>query len=174
MVINLLNLIAKDDADKNFLVGHEANEIFVGADKYKVLNSNEFTLYVHHYKNHEISIKGECEVELEFFCDRCLVPVAKCVTILLEKEINLDAELEDDYTIEHSNYIDGYNLDIDKLLYNEILIGWPMKVLCDADCKGVCGICGQNLNKGVCDCEDTNLDPRMSVIRDVYKNFKEV
>ena len=72
------------------------------------------------------------------------------------------------------NYIDGYNLDVDKLIYNEILIGWPMKILCREDCKGICNMCGQNLNKGTCDCEDTSLDPRMSVIRDVFKNFKEV
>ena len=35
-------------------------------------------------------------------------------------------------------------------------------------------LCGQNLNEGTCDCEDTGLDPRMSVIRDLFKNFKEV
>ena len=49
-----------------------------------------------------------------------------------------------------------------------------MKVLCSEDCKGICNVCGQNLNEGTCDCEDTGLDPRMSVIRDVFKNFKEV
>ena len=70
--------------------------------------------------------------------------------------------------------IDGYYLDVDKMLYNEILIGWPMKVLCSEDCKGICNVCGQNLNKGTCDCEDTSLDPRMSVVRDLFKNFKEV
>ena len=76
--------------------------------------------------------------------------------------------------LDEKNYIDGYNLDVDKLLYNEILIGWPMKILCREDCKGICSVCGQNLNEGTCDCEDTGLDPRMSVIRDVFKNFKEV
>ena len=76
--------------------------------------------------------------------------------------------------LDEKNYIDGYNLDVDKLIYNEILIGWPMKILCREDCKGICNMCGQNLNKGTCDCEDTSLDPRMSVIRDVFKNFKEV
>ena len=76
--------------------------------------------------------------------------------------------------LDEKNYIDGYNLDVDKLLYNEILIGWPMKILCSETCKGICNTCGQNLNKGTCNCEDTSLDPRMSVIRDVFKNFKEV
>ena len=75
---------------------------------------------------------------------------------------------------EETNYIDGYTLDVDQLVRNEILIGWPTKILCGEDCKGICSVCGQNLNEGTCDCEDTSLDPRMSVIRDVFKNFKEV
>ena len=74
----------------------------------------------------------------------------------------------------HKEWVDGYHLDVEQLLYNEILVGWPMKVLCSEDCKGICSVCGQNLNEGSCDCEDTSLDPRMSVIRDVFKNFKEV
>ena len=63
---------------------------------------------------------------------------------------------------------------MDKLLYNEILSEWPEKVLCREDCKGLCKVCGQNLNAGSCDCEEPGLDPRMSVVRDLFKNFKEV
>ena len=110
-------------------------------------------------------------------CDRCLKEVPYEFLIEFEKDMNLNelnqSEAHDE-TAEEKNYIDGYNLDVDKLLYNEILIGWPMKILCREDCKGICNMCGQNLNKGTCDCEDTSLDPRMSVIRDVFKNFKEV
>ena len=76
--------------------------------------------------------------------------------------------------LDESNFISGYHLDVDKMLYNEILIGWPTKVLCSEDCKGICNVCGQNLNMGTCNCEDTALDPRMSVVRDLFKNFKEV
>ena len=83
-----------------------------------------------------------------------------------------DAELREGF--DESNFIDGYYLDVDKMLYNEILVGWPTKVLCSEDCKGICSVCGQNLNEGICDCEDTGLDPRMSVVRDLFKNFKEV
>ena len=87
-----------------------------------------------------------------------------------EKKLHISCDGESD----EANYIDGYHLDVEQLLYNEILVGWPMKVLCSEDCKGICSVCGQNLNEGSCDCEDTSLDPRMSVIRDLYKNFKEV
>ena len=83
-----------------------------------------------------------------------------------------DAELTEE--LDESNFIDGYHLDVDKLLYGEILSDWPVKVLCREDCKGLCKVCGQNLNTKSCDCEDTGLDPRMSVVRDLFKNFKEV
>ena len=82
-----------------------------------------------------------------------------------------EVESED---LDEANYIDGYTLDVDQLISSEILIGWPTKILCSEDCKGICNVCGQNLNQGTCNCEDTSLDPRMSVIRDVFKNFKEV
>ena len=120
----------------------------------------------------KLVITGQADVTLNIPCDRCLKEVEVPFSLDFEKHVNLEAE--DDKESDETNYIDGYNLDVDKLLYNEILIGWPMKVLCSEDCKGICSVCGQNLNEGSCDCEDTSLDPRMSVIRDVFKNFKEV
>jgi len=35
----------------------------------------------------------------------------------------------------------------------EILLSLPMKILCKKTCKGLCPICGQNLNKGKCKCK---------------------
>ena len=42
------------------------------------------------------------------------------------------------------------------------------------DCKGLCSICGHNLNVSECGCDRESLDPRMSVFKDILKNFKEV
>ena len=56
----------------------------------------------------------------------------------------------------------------------EILMNWPMQVLCKEDCKGLCPSCGANLNLTTCDCDSTDLDPRMAKIRDVFSKFKEV
>ena len=83
-----------------------------------------------------------------------------------------DAELREGF--DESDFINGYHLDVDKMLFQEILMCWPEKVLCREDCRGICNVCGQNLNQGSCDCEDTGLDPRMSVVRELFKNFKEV
>ena len=35
-------------------------------------------------------------------------------------------------------YVNGYNLDVDQMVRNELTLSLPMKVLCDEDCKGIC------------------------------------
>ena len=75
---------------------------------------------------------------------------------------------------EEKDYIGGYELDVDRLVFGEILISMPGKTLCTPDCKGLCSICGHNLNVSECGCDRESLDPRMSVFKDILKNFKEV
>ncbi len=142
---------------------------------FPIVGKEDAHIVVKHVKQRELFIEGKAYLELEISCDRCLEPVRVPFALEFTKRVDLeksDGEQSDE--LDEKNYIDGYHLDVDKLLYNEILIGWPMKILCSEDCKGICNVCGQNLNQGTCTCEDTGLDPRMSVIRDVFKNFKEV
>ena len=95
--------------------------------------------------------------------------------ITFEKEVDFNlTDEERTEGLDETNYIIGYNLDVDALIYDEILMDFPMKPLCSEDCKGLCKVCGTNLNENTCDCDTTVLDPRMSVIRDIFKNFKEV
>jgi len=43
-------------------------------------------------------------------------------------------------------------LEMDNAIREEILLHFPMKVLCKTDCKGLCAACGSNLNHSRCDC----------------------
>ena len=93
---------------------------------------------------------------------------------LIFKILKRGEKLKIEEAKEEKDYIDGYDLDVDKLVFGEILISMPGKTLCKEDCKGICLICGANLNKGECGCDRDILDPRMSVFKDILKNFKEV
>ena len=95
---------------------------------------------------------------------------ANSATLKLDIE---DSVLVDD-EMEENDYLIGFELDVDKLVYAEILVNWPMKVLCKEDCEGICNVCGANLNKGDCGCQRTELDPRMAAIQDIFSKFKEV
>ena len=121
------------------------------------------------------SMRGEGEVVLRIPCSRCLEPVE--VPIHVEIEDKIDLKLSDEERARELNeqfYVSGYNLDVDRLVGNELTLNLPMKVLCREDCKGICNRCGTNLNYGTCDCDTRSLDPRMSVIQDIFKQLKEV
>ena len=101
-------------------------------------------------------------------------------TIGVENEVlNVDDVIEfnkteSDEEQEEKDYIDGYNLDVDRLIFGELLVSIPGKILCREDCKGLCPVCGTNLNVAECGCDRDVLDPRMSVFKDILNNFKEV
>ena len=67
-----------------------------------------------------------------------------------------------------SYLVDG-KLDVDKLVYEELLVNLPAKTLCKVNCKGLCKKCGKNLNFNNCDCDTEDLDPRMAKIRDIFR-----
>lgn len=117
-----------------------------------------------------ITAKGK--IILEGCCDRCLETAEIPFKISIHKEIDLNEDTASVYP--EIKQEKGYYLDADQLVYDELLVGWPAKILCKEACRGLCNVCGQNLNTGACNCEDTSLNPQMAAIRDIFKNFKEV
>jgi uncharacterized protein len=55
----------------------------------------------------------------------------------------------------------SFDIDVDEVLRQYKLLADPLKLLCRPDCRGLCPVCGQNWNKGECDCQaeaDTRWD----------------
>ena len=46
-------------------------------------------------------------------------------------------------------------IDLDQDIKEEIILDYPIKPLCNPDCKGLCPKCGKNLNEGGCSCAIT-------------------
>ena len=141
---------------------------------FPIIKKTPFTLQLTNEENKRMLIEAEVDVTIEIPCDRCLTPVAEEFHIEVSREVPIgecEAASEDE---DEFDYVDGFNLDVDRLIYGEILVNWPTKVLCKEDCKGICKVCGKNLNKGDCNCQRTELDPRMAAIQDVFNKFKEV
>lgn len=175
MLLNLSDVLGEQHKTIEREIPVEMTEISHESFTYPILSKDLLSLKIEHIKNRELLITGTCRLIVEIPCDRCLEPVETELMLDFSKDVDLDVpDGEQPEELDETNYIDGYELDVEQLLCNEVLIGWPTKILCSDDCKGICNICGQNLNRGACSCEDTSLDPRMSVIRDIFESFKEV
>ena len=175
MIINISEVLSEPHKSLDEVINPELRQVNISGRTFKIKKIDPLHLRIDFLEDKKLLIKGETKVTVVIPCDRCLEDVDTELDLSFEKNVKpgvSDPDVDDES--DEANYIDGYHLDVEQLLYNEILIGWPAKVLCSEDCKGICSVCGQNLNYGSCDCEDTSLDPRMSVIRDVFKNFKEV
>ena len=142
---------------------------------FPVLAKEPIELTITNTGDRNLEIRGTGKITVGIPCDRCLEEVSTEIPLEIERKLDMKLTDEDRVNdLDESSYLTGMDLDVDQLVYLEVLMSWPLKVLCREDCKGLCNVCGQNLNTGSCNCEDTGLDPRMSVVRDLFKNFKEV
>lgn len=89
--------------------------------------------------NKGILVYTEVAIPRIIVCSRCLEEVQQVVKHNFELcyEVNKLGEL----------------LEIDDDIREEVLLNFPMKVLCKPDCKGICTGCGVNLNVGKCKCK---------------------
>ena len=114
-------------------------------------------------------------VDYQAECARCLTPVCGCFSLDLEKTVatkdmlgDVDEDKLDDYAIVE----DGF-LDMDELLLLQMEMEFPVRFLCKDDCRGLCQRCGKNLNDGPCNCEKSELDPRLEPLRALYERLKQ-
>lgn len=175
MLLDLSRVLSEQHLSLDETVPCSIEAFQKGNQTFPVRERDDVKVSVEHVEGRTYRIRAAGRLVLEIPCDRCLEPVRMEFKPEYDRKVVLGGEdAGQAEQSEETSYIDGYALDADELVRKEILIGWPAKILCREDCKGICSVCGQNLNEGTCNCEDTGLDPRMSVIRDVFKNFKEV
>jgi len=80
--------------------------------------------------------------------------------------IEIDPDVDEDVLRETADG-HGFEINLGALLWQELVLALPIKVLCKAECKGICPECGKNLNQESCACDNEKLDPRMAALRDL-------
>jgi uncharacterized protein len=118
---------------------------------------------------------GRVKTTLELPCSRCLEPFTSPVdsefTLRYQpREQNAgegEREIQED-DLSTAFYQDE-EIDLGELMREQFYLALPMKPLCQDGCRGLCPICGTNLNRGSCDCKREWEDPRMAVLKTLKK-----
>ena len=175
MIVDLSKIISNKNKEMTKEVCLEMLSFDAGLGEFPIRSFAPFPLSFANLNHKTLQITGRTDVTIAIPCDRCLEEVSIEFPIVLSKEIDLEKFLSQDIEeLGSANYMIGTDLDVDKLIFGEILVSWPMKVLCREDCKGICKRCGINLNLVTCQCLKTEPDPRMAAIQDIFNQFKEV
>lgn len=175
MLIQLASVLSQDGRTEHQIVPVEMEEFSCRVGTFPVSRKSEIELTITNKGKRVLSIEGQGELVLAVPCARCLMPVDVVFPLQFEREVDMKLTEEERLeALDECDYIRETSLDMEQLIYNEILVNWPIRVLCKDDCKGICSRCGANLNFETCDCDTAELDPRMAVISDIFSKFKEV
>jgi len=134
-----------------------------------------------------VRLLGRTRADLTVPCGRCLVPVTLQAPV--DFELNLlpaeegeagspgdrrergDGQSEGSFTaddVDEETYR-GKVIDLDPLVREQVALALPAYPVCREDCKGLCPVCGQNLNEKDCGCERHVPDPRWAGLEKLRK-----
>lgn len=173
MLINLTEYFESQGKHAEISIPYEPDVFNDGFRDLPVASKEDLKLSITNIGGDKLELKGNMSVTLEGACDRCLSKVTFDVPVEFEYSVvKPDGYHEPDD--DDMDFMNGYDLDTQTLINNELIMSLPMKVLCKETCKGLCPVCGKNLNDGECGCDTFVPDPRMAAISDIFNAIKEV
>jgi len=118
--------------------------------------------------NGVLRVVGSLKAEYKNTCSRCLENLKGGLSLDIHESIVEDGSDDDPdvYT-----YKDGI-ADIGRIAQDNIILNMPMRLICSEDCKGLCPLCGVNLNVSQCDCGKDHFDSRFSKLEGYFKDKK--
>ncbi len=105
------------------------------------------------YTGEDYIVKGDISISYKTQCDRCTKELGNSLEIdFYEEYAKLEDESHPDRYLFEQNEI-----DLELMVTDNIALMMPMKHLCDIDCKGLCPVCGGNLNDKDCGCLEEEM-----------------
>jgi uncharacterized protein len=114
-----------------------------------------------------IVVDGELRAPWSDSCRRCLAPAAGKVVCDVHELYQLVVTDTDAFEIV------GDQIDLARMIRENVLLDAPIAPLCRPDCAGLCPTCGIDLNLGTCDCVSTAIDPRWEALSQLKANLPE-
>lgn len=103
--------------------------------------------------------------------------MAECGRCLITFQQPLHAQFTELYAFTPSSATDtgllvpeSGKIDLQPIVRDEMMLSMPIRPLCQANCKGLCPVCGENLNETTCNHEDETPDPRLSILKELISD----
>ncbi len=127
----------------------------------------------------EVLIKGTIKGIIELICSRCLKKFPYNLSIDVEEIYLWDLPIirnispSEEIELKEEDFkfvLEKETLFLDPLIEDNIRISLPIKPLCNINCKGLCPVCGHDLNLGPCECsKDLKIDPRWEPLKKLLR-----
>jgi uncharacterized protein len=120
-----------------------------------------------------IMVKGSLRAQLRLQCVRCLeefsYPLSSTFEVALfpAKEASFEEEEEVELGEDEmeSNFYEGGEIHLSEIACEQIFLEIPYQPVCHEDCKGLCPVCGKDLNRAPCDCRREEFETGFAVLK---------
>ncbi len=136
--------------------------------------------FVLSHKDRDLQIGGTVATAIRFKCSRCVKEFSRPFAADFDlyylpqpDSVREGDEIELKYEDMDVGFYDGLRFDVDLMVLEQIELGIPMKFVCRDDCKGLCYLCGADLNEGPCGCGGQESDPRLSALLEFKKKKQD-
>ena len=96
-----------------------------------------------------VTLKYTVSCTLDVVCDRCLTELKRDYSYdfshTVVPSLQSEGDIYDTYLVAQHD-----SIDMNETAISDLLLMLPTKMLCREDCKGLCDICGCNLNERTC------------------------
>jgi len=130
-----------------------------------------------HRTSKGIEVKGRIETAVAVPCARCLKEFVLPIVSEFEESLILMhyAPRDEDTELLQSemdiSLLPEGGIEPGDIVEEQIWLNIPLKPLCHNGCKGLCSLCGADLNQGECGCDRQQGDPRFAVLKDFRTNL---
>lgn len=99
-------------------------------------------------------------------CDRCGVEMKNSIQFdVCESFVKSNADLDSE---PDAVVLLGQSFDLKEIVSLFAFSAIPTKHICNEDCKGLCAICGKNLNFESCSCKEDEWNPQFEVLKGLF------
>jgi uncharacterized protein len=126
-----------------------------------------------------IEVRGSIRAAIVLPCARCLKECIVPIVSEFKEYLVLPkyAPCEQDKELVHDDldisFLPEEGIELRDIVEEQIWLNIPMKPLCSNECKGLCTICGADLNSGECGCDRSVSDPRFAVLKSLKPNLTQ-
>jgi uncharacterized protein len=157
LLVNAAELLRRPGNDKDLAVTVTAEDLELVEPR--IAPSADVVLAVHvESLSTGLVVSGTISTDWADTCRRCLADVGGTL-VAHAREI-----YQVTITDEEAFPIVGDQIDLGPMTREAILLELPIAPLCKADCAGICGQCGADLNVTSCTCETLIVDDRWAAL----------
>ncbi len=111
-------------------------------------------------RGNTIVAQGEINGDIRLKCGRCLKEYNQAVDTSFTAVYKSAGEFTKEDSESETRMYENNEIDFSEIIAESIILEKPMKPLCGPNCRGLCPVCGKNLNMGQCGCErEINITP---------------